>query len=229
MTPALSMTKTECGRPGRRMAAMLALVILVAGCAALQPAPVPGPDSHLLQATAAIKAAPAKRDLVLEVSAPRAWPGFDTPQMAYVQKPYQLDYFANSRWAEAPARMLGPLLAQALERTGGFRAVVQTPSAVPADLRVAGELVRLQQDFTTRPSRVELTLRIELLDVRARRVLATRVFDETETAPSDDAYGGVIAANAALQRVLAQAAEFCITGASGLGPVPAAAAPASAR
>lgn len=193
----------------------LALAALVAGCAGLQPAPVPSPDLLVLQATPVVTAAPVKRDLVLEVSVPRAWPGFDTPQMAYVQKPYALDYFANSRWADAPAHMVGPLIARALEQTGSFRAVVQTPSGVPADLRLTGELIRLQQNFTTRPSKVELTLRVELIDVRARRVLAARVFAETETAPSDDAYGGVTAANAALQRVLAQVAEFCVAEAGG--------------
>ena len=57
---------------------------------------------------------------------------------------------------------------------------------------------------------MELTLRVQLIDVRGKRVLATRVFDETENAPSDDAYGGVTAANAALQRVLEQIAEFCV-------------------
>jgi len=76
--------------------ALIASVLLAAACTGLQPAPVPSPDLHVLQATPAVTAAPARRDLVLEVSVPRAWPGFDTPQMAYVQKPYALDYFANS-------------------------------------------------------------------------------------------------------------------------------------
>jgi cholesterol transport system auxiliary component len=118
-----------------------------------------------------------QRDLVLEVALPRAWPGFDTAQMAYVRQPYELDYFAASRWADTPPRMLGPLLARALEQTGSFRAVVQMPSTVPADFRVDTELVRLQQDFGVRPSRVELTLRVQLIDVRGKRVAATRVVE----------------------------------------------------
>jgi len=199
----------------RRMPRVLVLAALLAGCAGLQPVQAPSPGLHVLQGAAAVASAPVRRDLVLEVGVPRAWPGFDTPQMAYVQKPYALDYFANSRWADAPAHMLAPLLARALEQTGGFRAVVQTPGGVPADLRLSGELVRLQQNFMTRPSKVELTLRVELIDVRGRRVLAARVFDETEPAPTDDAYGGVTAANAALQRVLAQVAAFCVAEAGG--------------
>jgi cholesterol transport system auxiliary component len=130
--------------------------------------------------------------------------------MVYVRQPYELEYFATNRWADTPSRMLGPLLAQGLEQTGTFRAVVQTPSAVPADLRVDTELIRLQQNFSTRPSRVELTLRAELIDVRGKRVLATRLFEEAENAPTDDAYGGVTAANLALGRMLGQLADFCV-------------------
>ena len=132
---------------------------------------------------------------MLEVSAPRAWPGFDTAQMAYVRKPHELDYFATNRWADTPSRMLGPLLARALEQTGGFRAVVQAPSIVAADLRLVTELVRLQQNFATQPSRVEITLRVQLIDVRGRRVLATRDVRGDRKRAERDAYGGVIAAN----------------------------------
>jgi len=188
----------------------LILALLLGACTGLQPTPVENPNLHVLQPRPTVTAAPAKRDLVLEVGVTRAAPGYDTPQMAYVKKPYELDYFANNRWADAPARMLGPLLAQALEQSGSFRAIVQPPGGAQADLRVNAELIRLHQDFQTRPSRVELTLRVQLVDVRARRVLATRTFTETENAPSDDAYGGVTAANAALRRVLEQVAEFCV-------------------
>ena len=194
----------------QRSAALLALVASFGGCTALQPAAVQAPSLHLLDAKPAVTMAAERVDLVLEVSTAKAWPGFDTPQMAYVQKPHALEYFANNRWADAPGRMLGPLLAQALEQSGGFRAIVQSPATIPVDLRLVAELTRLQQDFQTRPSRVELGLQVQLVDVRGRRVLATRAFETTEDAASDDAYGGVVAANRALARILEQATAFCI-------------------
>ncbi len=106
--------------------------------------------------------------------------------------------------------MLGPLLAHALEQTGSFRAIVQTLGVIPADIRLDTELIRLQQDFQTQPSRVQLTLRAQLIDVVGKRVIAVKLFDETENATSDDAYGGVIAANRVVQRVLGQLADFCV-------------------
>jgi cholesterol transport system auxiliary component len=198
------------GSPQGQVLTAMALAAILVACTGLPSTQVENPNMYLLVAKPIGKAARIQRELVMEVTAPGAWPGFDTPQMAYVQRPYALEYFATSRWADTPARMVGPLLAQALEQTGVFLAVVQAPSVVPADLRLNTELIYLQHNFTTRPSHVDLALRAQLIDVRSKRVIASKLFDETQNAPTDDAYGGVTAANSALQRALEQIAEFCV-------------------
>jgi cholesterol transport system auxiliary component len=190
---------------------LLSVLLLLAACGGMPAAPqIVSQNIYVLESRPVVHEAQIKRDLVLAVSTPRALAGFDTPQMAYVQQPYELNYFAASRWAETPARMLGPLIAHVLEQTNGFRAVVQTSGTLPADLRLDTELVRLQQDFKTRPSQVQLTLRAQLIDVRGKRLLAEHQFDAFEAASSDDAYGGVAAANRLVQRVLGELAEFCV-------------------
>jgi cholesterol transport system auxiliary component len=186
------------------------VAVQMAGCAALQPPRVESPALYLLEARPAATAKRPQRDLVLAVNPSSARPGFDTPQIAYVRQPHKLDYYVKNRWADTPSRMLAPLLSQALEQTGSFRAVVRTTNAIPADLRLDTELIRLQHDFTTQPSRVELTLRAQLYDVHSKNVLAVREFDAAESAPNEDAYGGVIAANRVLGRVLGQLADFCV-------------------
>jgi len=69
--------------------------------------------------------------------------------------------------------------------------------------------MRLQQDFRAQPSRIELALHAQLVDLRDGRVLAARDFELTENASSDDPYGGVTAANRALARLLGELASFC--------------------
>ncbi len=206
---AMTVTNTRWQTPCRTFQ-VLASVLLLSGCAALSGSQVAVQNIYVLDAQAAFRATQTKRDFVLAVSQPQARPGFDTPQMAYVRQPHELNYFVTSRWADTPARMLGSLLVQAMEQTGGFRAVVQTPGAVPADVRLDTELIRLWQDFATRPSRVQLTLRAQLIDVRGQKVLAVKQFDEVENTASDDAYGGVTATNRILQRMLGQLADFCV-------------------
>jgi len=193
-----------------RLIPVLTATLLLAACAGLPAPQTISQNIYLLDAQATIPAASVKHDLVLAVSTPQARPGFDTAEMVYVQQPYELNYFVANRWAAAPARLLEPLLLQSLEQSGGFRAVVPTADAIRGDVRLETELVRLQQDFSVRPSRVQVTLRAQLVDVRHKRMLAVKQFDETEVATSDNAYGGVGAANRALQRLLNELTRFCI-------------------
>lgn len=203
----------------RRLLVRLSVVAaLLAGCSALPSPKVVEPVLHVLDAKSAVPRARAPRDLVLEVSVPRAAPGFDTAALLYVQKPFVLDAYAVHRWVDAPARMIGPPLTRVLDQTGYFRAVVPAPAGVPADLRLDTELVRLQQNFMSRPSRVELSLRFQLLDLHGRRVVASRVVDVDVEAASDDPYGGVVAANAALSSALTQAAAFAVAAAADVAP-----------
>lgn len=182
--------------------------LLVTACAGLQAPPSQPVSTFLLEAQPVGAREAPKRDLALAVSTPRARAGFDTAQMAYVRRAHELEHFASNQWADAPARMLAPLIAQALERTGYWRSVLHNPSVAPADLRLDSELVRLVQDFTARPSRIRITLRAELVETASGRLLAAREFDEVEVAPSDDPYGGVLAANRALDRLLGKLADF---------------------
>lgn len=188
----------------------LLAALLLAGCADLSTPQGISPDIYVLDARPPVQASAVRRDMILAVSMPQARPGFETARMAYVLQPHELNYFANSIWTDTPARMLHPLLLQALEQSAAFRAVVRAGSAIPADVRLDIELVRLQHDFTTRPSRVHITLQARLIDMRGKRVLAVQQFDATENASSEDAYGGVSAANRLVQRVLGQVAEFCV-------------------
>lgn len=187
-------------------AALVALVL--AGCSTLRPTEAEPVRTYLLEAqfdrTAQVKPIP----LVLAVSPPRAAPGYDTERMAFVRQPHRLEYFAKNRWAETPAKMLGPLLVRALEQRTGFKAVTPAGGMVKGDLRLDTEITLLQQEFTPSPSRLHMKLRVQLVEQASYRVLATQVFDAVEAAPADDPYGGVVAANRMLPRLLGQIADF---------------------
>jgi cholesterol transport system auxiliary component len=189
---------------------VLSTVLLLAGCSGLPAPQTINQNTYALEALPAKPVAHTKQNIVLAVSTMQAQPGFDTAQIVYVQKPYELNYFATSRWVEPPAHMLTPLVMHAIEQSGGFRAVVRTSSAVPADIRLDTELVQLRHNFETRPSHVQLTLRATLIDLRAGRILAVKQFDDVENAASEDAYGGVVAANRLLQRMLGELTNYCI-------------------
>ena len=133
----------------------------------------------------------------------------DSKRIIYVRGAHKLEYFVYSEWIDTPARMLTPLIVAAVENGGMYRAVVPTPSSASGDIRLDTEILRLQQDFGTQPGRVRFTLRAHLVDNATRRVLAWREFDESVATTSEDPYGGVVAANRAVQVVLGGLTSLC--------------------
>ena len=203
-----------------------AAVALMAGCSSLLPKPTPPPAFYALQAgTPAAPAAaapagarPGLAGATLLVLPPHPAAGYDSARIVYTRAPQQLEYFAHSEWVDTPARMLAPLMVAALAQPGRFGAVVQAPSGAVGTLRLETQLLRLHHDFNTQPSRVHLALRAQLLDSRTRAVLATRLFESSAASDSDDAAGGVAAAQRAVQAVLGALVPFCTEAAARVTP-----------
>lgn len=204
----LARESKEMDMQGRRMTASMLLLLGLAGCGSLQERNAVA-NSYMLDATFVVPVAHTSRTAAVLVAAPREAAGFASARMGYVRTPHKLEYFARNKWVDAPGKMLTPLLVKALEAEGGFATVIQGPSRLRGDVRLETEVVRLQQEFLTTPSRVHFTLRAQLVDVSAGKVLATREFDTSEAATSEDPYGGVMAANRAVKRVLSDVARFC--------------------
>lgn len=198
---------------------ILLSAVLLFGCSVLNPAKIPlisrySFDNAAETAQATPKIAVTGVAIIdpptIVVSLARAAAGFDSQHMVYVRQALKLEYFQQSEWVDAPSAMLTPLVASALERSGRFSAVVQSPTSVTGQLRLNLEIVRLQQEFFSMPSRVRFTLRAHLLDTATRQVIAWREFDTSVVSSSEDAYGGVLAANSAIRTVMDQLAGFCV-------------------
>jgi len=128
--------------------------------------------------------------LALEVKAP-LW--FDSPDIEYrlaYEDPLKLREYAGSRWAGAPALLLGQRLRQQLGASG-----VASNVAVDCLLRI--ELQEFSQVFDSpQQSRGVLQGNVSLLDSR-RQVLAERLLAIEQPAATPDARGGVMALVAA--------------------------------
>lgn len=195
-----------------RIACCLIAVALY-GCS-IGPAETTPARTYLLNPDISVRKIAANRarndHATLLISVPKAQPGFETPRMAYLLRQHELSYYAFNQWVDTPGRMMLRLLAQAMERSGLWRAVVQTPSPVRADYRLDCDNLVLEQQFFSR-SRVRLGLRAQLIDIKRQTVIGVRNFEVFEGSLSEDAYGGVVAANEAAAKLLDELTSWVAT------------------
>lgn len=193
----------------RRRMALLWAAALAAGCSPLLPAEPPLVTSLLDQMPTGLPhASPSPATLL--VAGPLARPLADTVQMAYTLRPHHVAYYARNQWAEAPPRMLHPLLVRTLEATGRFAAVLTPPGAGATSYTLRTELLDLVQDYTQDPPVVRVSLRLQLAEGRADRVLGVREIRLQEAMQAGTPQAGVAAANHALARALHETAAFVI-------------------
>ena len=198
-----------------RLLGVCMTVAALSACGVLQPKSSTPPSYYALEYArpslpTTTPRAPLANALTLIISPVRAASGFDSQRIIYVREPHKLEYFSHSEWIDTPARMLGPLMVASIEQTGAYRAVVMTPGSAGGDLRLDTEIVRLQQDFQKKPSTVQFTLRVYLVEEKTRKVLAWRAFENQAVADSDDPRAGVAAANRAVQSVLEELSQFLV-------------------
>lgn len=194
-----------------RIIGVIILALALAGCGVLSPAKIPTQSIYALNAYQSVKAPRGyKTRKTLLVSLPLADPGFQTTKMVYINVPYKLKAFANSRWVSPPAQMILPILAQRVRHAGYFYAVVTPPFVGLTDYRLDTRLIALQQEFLQPISQEKLVIQANLVSNRTNRVVASRRFQAIVPAQANNAYSGVLAANKAAKIISAHITKFVI-------------------
>jgi cholesterol transport system auxiliary component len=191
-----------------RSSLLIALGIPIAtSCALLTPATVETRKEMLTKMPVDLPEGKTHPTTLL-VFAPETSAVYDTTQMAYAIRPHQIAYFSRTEWGQRPPQMLHPLLVQTLEKAGYFRAVVTPPYMGHYTHALRTEILTLQQDFTSEPATLRLTLRVQLVAQANNQVIATKEIDLREPMREKTPHGGAVAANDAMAKALKEVAEF---------------------
>lgn len=150
------------------------------------------------------------RNTIILVSIPDSRPVFNTTQMAYTLRPYQISYFSQNQWAEVPAEMFQPLLVQTLQNTRYFRAVVTPPYSGSYNYSLGTQILELTQDFSHRTPMLLMTVRAQIMRISTNQIVGTRQFSVSLPIPQGTPYGGVYAANQATAIILEKISRFCL-------------------
>ncbi len=193
----------------RLLRSSLFLCTLV-GVVACSPIKIPESNQYKLDAFSSQKLIKNKTNTSILISQPEAMAGNQTEQMHYIKKPYELSSFVHNAWISSPANMLYPLIIQSLQKTGYFFAVASGPYVDKADYRLDTQVIALQQNFLVKPSATELVVKAMVTHIDDNRVIASRVISQRIPCPTDTPYGGVIAANKAVQALTANLSLFVI-------------------
>lgn len=184
--------------------------IILPACSFLAPIKTEPQSSYEINALPTSSVNKHTHPITLLVTSPETLPAYNTMQMAYTTKPYEIAYFSQNRWVETPAEMLQPLIVEALQNTGYFNAVVTAPFSGHYDYILTMQILSLQQNFVYRPATFRLILRAELNRLTTNQVIAVKQFSIIEPIKEQTPYGGVLAANRATQKLLASLTQFCI-------------------
>ena len=181
------------------------------GLISCSPVTVTVNNQYQLSAFSAKQWAKKTLPITLLVTPPDAAAAYQTGQMLYIKKPFELEAFAKNAWVNPPADMLYPLVLQSLQRTNLFKAVTSNAYTLGADYRLDTQLLALDQNFLKKPSFIEFSVKMVLTRVDDNKVLASQILNLQIPCPSDTPYGGVIAANKATKQFTENLAHFVVS------------------
>ena len=183
------------------------LAVLLTACAPIVP---DVNNRYKLIAYSHEKIAAKKTDITILVSQSQAISGYQTEQMLYSDKPYQLSSFVKNSWISPPSGMLTPLIAQSLEHSNFFFAVASGPDADKTDYRLDTQIIELQQNFLVKPSQIEFVVQTSLSHIDDNRLVSSQTFVIRTPCVSNNPYGGVVAANKTMQTFTKELTKYVI-------------------
>ncbi|MEX2482187.1 MAG: ABC-type transport auxiliary lipoprotein family protein [Gammaproteobacteria bacterium] len=171
--------------------------------------PERGVDSHTYLLDPGLPAAQpgAVHGGMVQVAAPSVRAGYDTADMVYTRRPYELEYYALNEWASPPAAMLQPLVVRTLE-AAGITTLVTSAGGRETRWRLDTELLELAHAHDEAGSTGQVALWAQLTRMDRSGTVSTRRFEARRPASAAEPYAGVAAMNEALGDVLNELAEF---------------------
>ncbi len=151
----------------RKILLVSLLSLLATSCAIKAPVS----NKYRLTQFSAEKLASTRTQHTLLITSPEAVEGYQSEQMIYSTKPFVLNSFTKNGWVSTPAGMLYPLLIQSLQQSGYFKAIASSAYADKTDYRLDTQLLEIQQNFTIKPSVLQVKIKAVVTRVSHNRMI----------------------------------------------------------
>lgn len=186
--------------------AVLVTTTILTGCAVQLPPDVgyvinQQPD-HIIKAR--------RHHTTLMILRPDTAPAYNTTRMAFTTKPFQLSYYSASHWAETPADMFMPLIADTLQKTHHYRAIILPPFTGQYSYALRTIINELRIDYTKPQAVLNLSVQAQILSGVTGNLVATHEFNASVPLSCRTPYSAVIAANRASALVLSEMSVWTV-------------------
>jgi len=174
------------------------MATVLGGCAlAVSNAP---PQTYDLLPPEVAQSRAAALPVQIAVVTPTAVRALDTERILVRPQSERISYYPDAAWSDRLPRLVRARLAEALESSGHFQAVVTEDDGVssPYSLKIA--LRAFEMSVNGKPPEGHVEMSVRIVDERAGKVMASRVFEARSSAASDSALNGVAAITAAFHK-----------------------------
>jgi cholesterol transport system auxiliary component len=126
---------------------------------------------------------------------------YDTDQLVFSRSVGTRGQYQYARWTERPGKRFADLMRVRLDRQGAWQ-VSAAGGYVRGDVLLDTVLMEFYHDAASAPGQVRLMLHAELVDLKQRKLLGRRVFEQQVPVPTYDAAGAAEASSLAVSRAL---------------------------
>ena len=189
----------------------IAALTLLAGCSALTKATEPLDAYTLTPLVFDAQTQSSARHLVVEL--PTSSGALATDRILILPNPLQAEYLAKARWVDPAPVLVQNLLVASLQGSGAFRRVGRDAAGLTPDYVLLVELGAFQAEAPApgvSATQVRVALNVTLVREEDRRLVASRRFDHTATAPSSAPLDLVAAFDTATRAMLTGVVDWTL-------------------
>ena len=187
--------------------------IVSAGCVSVLPEASPAAARYTIAPVEFADAAPQSVEWSLAVADPSATRAYDTAKIALTRAPGQIEYYANGEWADRGPRLVRTALVRSFENSGRILGVGDTISMPSADFILQTDIRSLHVQYANGDPAAEVSFYAKLTDRRGR-ILAARLFSESQSLGGDSATAAGRAFDAATSAVISDIVNWSTEAAS---------------
>ena len=189
--------------------APLAVAFALAGCGDILPKPAPPPALYRLTAVADFPSGGAPAPVQLQVEVPGAEAALDTTRIALSRSATTLDYFADAAWTDRLPLVLQAQLLASFQNAHRLLPIAGAASAAHGDAILTVDLRHFEAQYGgAGPPQWRIELNADLISSADRKVIATRLFSGSVTAPQNSMTAIVDSADQAWRGVATQIVDW---------------------